>query len=103
MPFFAANCSHFVGVFSVGTGFSRGSGVLGVGRCKSTPSEVDFISQVERSWFTSAWAASRAVAWRVASSGFDGSGLGSFARRLPRSKVYGVGLLTVTGLVDVLR
>jgi hypothetical protein len=50
-----------------------------------------------------AWAASRAVAVRVASSVAVGTGLGSLARRLPRSKVKGVGLFTVMGLVCVSR
>lgn len=45
-----------------------------------------------------ACAASRAVALRVSSSAEAGTGFGSLARRLPRSNVKGVGLLTVTGL-----
>lgn len=45
-----------------------------------------------------ACAASRAVAARASSSASAGTGLGSWASRLPRSNVKGVGLLTATGL-----
>lgn len=79
-------------------GFSRGSGVVGAGRMRCTPSEEDLTSQVERSWLMRACAASRAVAARASSSAAGGTGLGSLARRLPRSKVKGVGLVTVMGL-----
>lgn len=50
-----------------------------------------------------AWAASRAVEVKSSSVGVDSMGLGSLARRLPRSKVKGVGLLTVMGLESVRR
>jgi hypothetical protein len=45
-----------------------------------------------------ACAASRAVAARASSSASAGTGFGSWASRLPRSNVKGVGLLTATGL-----
>ena len=57
------------------------------------------IGHVLRSWFSNACAPSLAVAAR-SSSRFSvvvkSSGLGSEASRRPRSKVYGVGLLTTT-------
>lgn len=46
------------------------------------------------------WAASRAVALRIASEGEGGRGFTSLQRRLPRSNVYGMGLVTVTELDD---
>lgn len=46
----------------------------------------------------SAWAASRAVALRMGSEGEGGRGFASLQRRLPRSKVYGIGFVTVTEL-----
>lgn len=48
-----------------------------------------------------AWAASRAVAVSISSSALAGTGFGSLASRLPRSKVKGVGLFTVIGLYVV--
>lgn len=47
---------------------------------------------------------SRAIAWREVSRFSEegrSRGLGSLARMLPRSKVYGVGLETVMGLLGV--
>jgi hypothetical protein len=101
MPFLAANFSHLVGSLAAGIGFSRGRGVAGAGSMRCTPSEVDLTGQVDRSWLMRAWAASRAVALSASSSAPVGMGLGSFASRFPRSKVKGVGLLTVTGLGHV--
>ena len=50
----------------------------------------------------SAWAQSRAVAARMVSDGLGGRGFESLQRRLPRSKVYGIGFETVTELLDIL-
>lgn len=44
------------------------------------------------------WAQSRAVAARRAGGGAGGSGVGSWQRRLPRSKVGGMAFVTVTEL-----
>ena len=68
--------------------------MLGGGRFMRTPSEVELIGQVVRSWFMSACAQSRAVADRCAGEGLGGRGLPSLTRRLPRSKVYGIGFTT---------
>jgi len=101
IPFFAANRSHFVCSLAAGTGFSRGSGVVGAGSSMCTPSGVLRITHVVRSWFSSDCAQSRAVDWRSEGEGFGGSGFVSEQRRCPRSKVYGIGLVTVTdGLLD---
>ena len=60
------------------------------GRDKRTPEGVLRIGHVDRSWFSSACAPSRAVLARSFSS-VEGelrrSGFGSLARRSPRSKV----------------
>lgn len=58
----------------------------------------DLSGHVVRSWLRSAWAQSRAHACSWGSEGEWGSGLLSWMRRLPRSKVYGIGLVTVIGL-----
>lgn len=66
MPFLRANDSHFVGALGFGSVFQRGSGVRAVaGRESVTPSGVEWMGQVERSWLTRVWAPSRARAWRV--------------------------------------
>ena len=44
------------------------------------------------------WAQSRAVEARRVSGGLEGRGVGSWQRRLPRSKVGGMALVTVIGL-----
>ena len=103
----AANCSHFVGSLGAGRGFSRGRGVVGAGRERRTPEVVVLRGHVVRSWFMRACAPSRAVAASCASRAVelvvgDSAGMevlrgfGSLARRRPRSKVYGVGLVTET-------
>lgn len=59
------------------------------------------MGQVVRSWLRRLWTPSRAVALSEVFKGSErGSsrGLGSLARRWPRSKVYGVGFETVMGL-----
>lgn len=83
----------------VGKGtFSRGRWVLIAGKERRTPVGVEVMGQVLRSWFSSACAPSRAVAARSFSRfPVDWSGFGSFARRRPKSNVYGVGFVTVTG------
>jgi len=69
------------------------------GRIMSTPFVgCDFMGQVVRSWFMSDWAQSRAVEARRVSRGLGGRGLVSLQRRLPRSNVWGIGLVTVTEL-----
>lgn len=88
MPFFAANFSHFVFSFGGGRGFSRGSGKVGGGSVSRTPSVgVLIMAQVVRSWFIRACAQSRAVEEMSLGVGWGGSGLGSWRRRRPRSKV----------------
>jgi hypothetical protein len=65
---------------------------------------VEVIWQVVSSWFRRDWVPSRAIAWREVSRFSEAGrsrGLGSLARMLPRSKVYGVGLETVMGLLSV--
>ena len=76
-----------MGGLASGIGFSRGRGVVGGGRLRTTPSAELVISQVVRSWLMRTWAASRAVEARVSSVGFRGKGFGSEQRRFPRSKV----------------
>ena len=44
------------------------------------------------------WAQSRAVEARRASGGLAGNGVGSWQRRLPRSKVRGMGFVTIIEL-----
>lgn len=67
----------------------------------STPEAgVEVMGQVVRSWFMSSWAQSRAVEARRVSGGLGGSGVGSWQRRLPRSKVGGMGFVTVIELVE---
>jgi hypothetical protein len=96
MGSFIAGCTE-VGKLT----FSRGRGVMGGGRLSKTPVGVELIGHVPRSWFMSACAPSRAVAERSSSrSPWRRRGFGSFASKKPRSKVYGVGLLTVTGSFD---
>lgn len=56
------------------------------------------MGQVVRSWLMRDWAQSRAVVARRAEGGEGGSGVGSWQRRLPRSKVGGMGLVTVIEL-----
>lgn len=60
----------------------------------------DVIGQVVRSWLMRDWAQSRAVEARRVSGGLAGRGVGSWQRRLPRSKVGGMGFLTVTELEE---
>lgn len=50
MPRLAANCCHLVGGLASGSGFSRGRGVLGGGRERRTPSGVEAMGQVVKSW-----------------------------------------------------
>ena len=66
-------------------------------RTPSVGSEVT--GQVVRSWLMSACAQSRAVFASSASDGFEEIGLASLHKRLPRSKVYGMGLVTLTELL----
>src|SRR2546423_15626158 len=97
MPFFLAKVSHFVGALGLGRGFQRGRGVIDCeGRVKNTPSGVEWIGQVVRSWLIRTWAPSRAMAWRarfvvvlrlVRRVDVGERGLGSWARRCARSKV----------------
>src|SRR5690606_21793270 len=61
MPFLAANFCHFVRGLGVGSGFSRGSGVVGGGSVRETPSWLEVMGQVVKSWLIRAWAPSRAV------------------------------------------
>lgn len=72
------------------------------------PEGVEVIGRVERSSFRRVWAPSRAVDLRrsLGLEGFavvgrrcilGGKGLGSMVRRCPRSKMYDVGFVTVTG------
>jgi hypothetical protein len=56
------------------------------------------MGQVVRSWFMRDWAQSRAVAVRMSFAGEGGRGLGSVQRRLPRSKVWGMGFVIVIEL-----
>lgn len=63
-----------------------------------TPEGVEVMGQVVRSWFMRDWAQSRAVEVRCVWVGVEGRGLLSLRRRLPRSKVWGIGLETVTDL-----
>jgi hypothetical protein len=49
IPFFFANRSHFVGGFGLGSGFSRGSRVVGAGSVSRTPSGAEEMGQVVRS------------------------------------------------------
>jgi len=58
----------------------------------------DFMGQVVRSWFMRDWAQSRAVVVRRSLVGVGGRGLVSLQRRLPRSKVWGMGFVTVIAL-----
>ena len=52
------------------------------------PSSGEFVSgQVVSSWLIRTWAQSRAVVERSERVGWGGSGLGSWRRRCPRSKV----------------
>jgi hypothetical protein len=76
MPFFFANRSHFVGGLGFGSGFSRGSWVVGAGSVSKTPSGVDETGQVVSSWFMRAWAPSRAVEERTSSLMDDEDGKG---------------------------
>lgn len=99
MPFFLANFSHFVAAFAGGRGFSRGRGKVAGGRVRRTPEAgVEVMGQVVRSWLMRDWAQSRAVAARRAEGGWGGRGVESWQRRLPRSKVGGMGLRTVMAL-----
>lgn len=59
---------------------------------------VAVMGQVVRSWLMSDWAQSRAVEARRESGGLAGKGVGSWQRRLPRSKVGGMGFVTVIEL-----
>lgn len=61
---------------------------------------MDVMGQVVSSWLISAWAQSRAVAARRVEGGEGGRGVGSRQRRLPRSKVGGMGFVTVMELVE---
>lgn len=70
--------------------FSLGNRVSIAGSESNTPPGVSVIGHVLNSWFSSAWAPSRAVAARSLSRllGVEReSGFGSAARRRPRSKV----------------
>ena len=49
------------------------------------------MGQVVRSWFIRDWAQVRARVERSLGEGEGGRGLGSVRRRLPRSKVWGMG------------
>lgn len=60
----------------------------------------DVMGQVVRSWLMRDWAQSRAVEARRVSGGLGGRGLGSWQRRLPRSKVGGMGFVTVMELEE---
>ncbi len=74
---------------------------MGGGRVMCTP-PVDgdeVMGQVVRSWLMRDWAQSRAVVARRASGGLGGRGEGSWQRRLPRSKVGGMGFVMVGELV----
>ena len=69
------------------------------GNVRRTPSVgCDVIGHVVRSWLIRAWAQSRAVDESCVSEGFEGRGFASSHNRLPRSNVYGIGFVTVTGL-----
>lgn len=59
---------------------------------------VEVMGHVVRSCVMRAWAQSRAVEARRAGEGEEGRGEGSWQRRLPRSKVKGIGFVTVTEL-----
>lgn len=65
--------------------------MCGGGRERRTPCGVDEMLQVERSWLIRTWAPSRAIEVRAGSraDGAEGreAGLGSLARRRPRSNV----------------
>ena len=101
MPFFRAKRSHLVSCFCAGKGFSRGKGVVGTGRVSSTPSiGCDLMGHAVRSWLMRACAQSREMAAMSAEEGDGGTGLESLQSRLPRSNVYGMGLSTMTGLVE---
>lgn len=60
----------------------------------------DVMGQVVSSWLMRDWAQSRAVEARRVSGGLGGRGVGSWQRRLPRSKVWGMGFVTVTELEE---
>ena len=60
--------------------------------------EVLCIVQVVRIWLISAWAQSRDITAMSSLLGFEGIMLASKTVRLPRSKVYGIGLATVMEL-----
>src|SRR6202035_5049096 len=96
MPFFLANNSHFVGGLGFGRGFSRGRRDVGAGSWMKTPS-MDRFRGSARSWSTRSCVVSRETAWIWDSEGvFEGSGLGSNAARLPRSKVTGIAFVIVS-------
>lgn len=90
-----------MGGLGFGRGFWRGTSVVGAGRVRRrvvgvfADEEVEegFMGQVDRSWFRRDWAPSRAVVFRIVFCSevwvLDawGRGLGSLARRWPRSKV----------------
>lgn len=59
------------------------------------------MGQVVRSWVISDWAQRRAVLARRVGGGEGGRGDGSWQRRLPRSKVGGMGFGGVVGVVVV--
>lgn len=101
MPFLRAKRSHFVSDFSAGRGFSLGNGVVAVGKLIRVPSvELWVIVHVVRSWLIKACAQSRETAAISAFVGCGGIGLLSLQIRLPRSKVYGIGFSTTTGLLQ---
>lgn len=90
MPFLAAKRDQVVSFLGGGNGFSLGNRVSIPGRLNSTPAGVLEIGHVLSNWFRSAWAPSRAVDARSLSrvEGLESKrGLGSEARRRPRSNV----------------
>jgi len=72
--------------------------VLGEGRVMWTPAGVEEMGHAVRSWLMRDCAQSLAVALRSAGVWFKGRGFASFKSRFPRSKVYGIGLVTMTEL-----
>ncbi len=65
---------------------------------RTSEAELVVMGQVVRSWLMRSWAQSRAVEARRVEGGSWGSGVGSWQRRLPRSKVGGMGFVTVMEL-----
>jgi hypothetical protein len=59
MPFARANFSHFVGGFGFGSGFARGSCVVGAGSCPRGPSGDETVGR-EKSEAMRSWTPSRA-------------------------------------------